>query len=232
MPRGVNTQDEGRIQGRNVANANSSNIVAPGIVTDGLVLHLDAGNYQSYPIAGTTWYDLSGYRNNGTLTNGPVYTREGGGAIDLTATSTDYVTGPITDLSAYTLCIFMLPVTFGTGNGLFAGSNSSVYMQFGGVTDRWQFENANTPPALTMGTWTYLCGVQTSSSVQQAYKDGVLGSSATGSMTLGTSYAIGRRPLGPVYSNIKVAIAQIYARALSGQEIAQNFNALRARFNI
>jgi prepilin-type N-terminal cleavage/methylation domain-containing protein len=37
------------------------------IVKDGLVLHLDAGNPASYPGTGTTWFDLSGNNNNGTL---------------------------------------------------------------------------------------------------------------------------------------------------------------------
>ena len=39
------------------------------IVTDGLVLALDAGNTKSYPGSGTTWTDLSGNGRNGTLTN-------------------------------------------------------------------------------------------------------------------------------------------------------------------
>ena len=39
----------------------------PRIVTDGLVLALDAGNTKSYPGSGTTWTDLSGQGNNGTL---------------------------------------------------------------------------------------------------------------------------------------------------------------------
>ena len=45
----------------------------PG-VTNGLVLYLDAAKRESYPGSGTTWYDLSGNGNNGTLTNGPTYT--------------------------------------------------------------------------------------------------------------------------------------------------------------
>ena len=40
----------------------------PLIVTDGLVLCLDAANQRSYPKSGTTWSDLKG-SNNGTLTN-------------------------------------------------------------------------------------------------------------------------------------------------------------------
>jgi len=39
------------------------------IVTSGLVLNLDAGNPASYPGSGTTWFDLSGNGNNGTLVN-------------------------------------------------------------------------------------------------------------------------------------------------------------------
>lgn len=37
---------------------------SPRIVTNGLVLALDAGNPKSYPGSGTVWYDLSGNRNN------------------------------------------------------------------------------------------------------------------------------------------------------------------------
>ena len=41
-----------------------SNLYGPRIVTDGLVLHLDAGNRKSYPGSGSTWYDLSGQDNH------------------------------------------------------------------------------------------------------------------------------------------------------------------------
>lgn len=45
----------------------------PDIITDGLVLELDAGDRNSYPGTGTTWRDLSGNSNNGTLINGPTF---------------------------------------------------------------------------------------------------------------------------------------------------------------
>jgi len=41
----------------------------PDIITDGLVLHLDAANRKSYPGSGTTWYDLSGQDNNVSISN-------------------------------------------------------------------------------------------------------------------------------------------------------------------
>lgn len=50
----------------------------PKIVTDGLVLYLDAANQKSYPGSGTTWSDVSGNGNHGTLINGPTF--DGGNA--------------------------------------------------------------------------------------------------------------------------------------------------------
>jgi hypothetical protein len=54
----------------------------PDISEDGLVLALDASNTKSYPGSGTTWTDLSGRGNNGTLTTGTVYSSSNGGSID------------------------------------------------------------------------------------------------------------------------------------------------------
>lgn len=45
----------------------------PSIVTDGLILYLDAGNRSSYPTTDTTWYDLSGAEYNFSLINGITY---------------------------------------------------------------------------------------------------------------------------------------------------------------
>jgi hypothetical protein len=51
------------------------------IVTDGMVLNLDAANRKSFVSGSTSWYDLSGGGNNGTLTNGPAYNSANGGSI-------------------------------------------------------------------------------------------------------------------------------------------------------
>jgi len=60
----------------------------PRIVTDGLVLALDAGNTKSYPGSGSTWTDLSGI-NNASL-NGATFSSFGGGSIEFDGTN-DYV---------------------------------------------------------------------------------------------------------------------------------------------
>jgi hypothetical protein len=54
---------------------------SPKIITDGLVLYLDAANTRSYPGTGTTWSDLSRGGNNGVLTNGPTFNSANGGSI-------------------------------------------------------------------------------------------------------------------------------------------------------
>ena len=59
----------------------------PKIVTNGLVLALDAASKNSYPGTGTVWTDLSGNNNNGTLVNGPTFNSSNGSSIEFNATS-------------------------------------------------------------------------------------------------------------------------------------------------
>ena len=68
-------------------------VYSPKIITNGLVLALDAADRNSYPGSGTTWSDLSGTGNNGTLTNGPTFNSGNGGSIVFDGTN-DYVTIP------------------------------------------------------------------------------------------------------------------------------------------
>jgi hypothetical protein len=54
---------------------------SPALVTSGLTLCLDAANPKSYPGSGTTWTDLSGNGNNGTLVNGVGYSGDNLGSL-------------------------------------------------------------------------------------------------------------------------------------------------------
>jgi hypothetical protein len=69
------------------------------IATNGLVLNLDAGNPASYPGSGTTWTDLSGLGNTGTLVNGVGYNSGNGGSLSFDGVN-DVVTGSITPLTS------------------------------------------------------------------------------------------------------------------------------------
>jgi hypothetical protein len=73
----------------------------PTIVTNGLVLALDAGDRNSYVSGSTTWIDLAG-TNNGTLTNGPTFSTGSGGSIVFDGVD-DYVGGTGIDAASITL---------------------------------------------------------------------------------------------------------------------------------
>jgi len=66
---------------------------SPKIITDGLVLYLDAANTRSYVSGSTTWNDLSRGGNSGTLTNGPTFNNGNGGSIVFDG-SDDYIITP------------------------------------------------------------------------------------------------------------------------------------------
>lgn len=73
-----------------------------GVVQSGLVVNWDAGSTQSYPGSGTTWTDLSGNNQHGTLFNGPTYSGSNGGNIVFDG-SNDYVfRGSLTSSVAWT----------------------------------------------------------------------------------------------------------------------------------
>lgn len=63
------------------------------IVTNGLILNLDAGNTKSYPGSGTIWYDRSGNNYTGSLVNGPTFSSANGGSIVFDGVD-DYATVP------------------------------------------------------------------------------------------------------------------------------------------
>jgi hypothetical protein len=85
----------------------------PHLVNDGLVLCLDAANPLSYPGSGTTWNDLSGNGNNGTLVNGPTFDSGNGGSIVFDG-GNDYVNTTLSNTS-FTSLNCSLEIFFNTG---------------------------------------------------------------------------------------------------------------------
>ena len=74
------------------------------IVTNGLVLYLDAANTKSYPGSGTTWTDLSGNGNDGTLVNSPTFNSANQGFITLNSTNQSVTTNYTqTAVTAYSI---------------------------------------------------------------------------------------------------------------------------------
>ena len=103
------------------------------IVTDGLVLYLDAGNTSSYPGSGTTWYDLSGSGKNATLSNGPTYSSDGGGSIVFDGVNDFASIGSPSPLSGTQLFTFEIWVNFTSISGNYGGLNKSAWLFAGGT---------------------------------------------------------------------------------------------------
>jgi hypothetical protein len=213
---------------------------SPSIVLNGLVLALDAGNTKSYPGSGTTWTDLTGLGNTGTLTNGPTYSSANGGSIVFDGTD-DYVTVPNTSLihrtsnwsyscwvnfngtpslgtifenGSWTSCLL---IRFET-NGITIYSMSSFWGKF------------NLSP--TLGIWYKLDFIRNGNSID-FYLNGVYSQSLsfTADIQPSSNLFIGmsQHAAGQCF-NGKIAQASIYNRALSAAEISQNFNALKSRY--
>ena len=88
---------------------NGKQITATPIVQTGLVLNLDASRSSSYTGTGTSWTDISGNSNNGTMVNGPVFGTASGGQISFDGVN-DYVDcGDVLDMGtkSYTINIWI-----------------------------------------------------------------------------------------------------------------------------
>jgi len=221
----------------------------PRTVTDGLVLCLDAGNTKSYPGSGTTWTDLSGRSNTGTLTNGPTYNSSNGGSIVFDGID-DYVNiSGSTIVSQATFSVWLkrngtqssyAGILFSRGgsstnvSGLdFNSTNNTLGYHWNDTSGSYQFNSGLTPPngvwcmgsvSVTSTTATfYLCQ---SSGITTATNTLAHASTTLDGLKLGWDGAVSR------YMNGNIAQASIYNRALTAAEIQQNFNALRGRFGI
>lgn len=223
------------------------------IVTNGLVLCLDAGNTKSYPGTGTTWTDLSRNNNNGTLTNSPVFSSANGGLINFTAASSQYVSVSDADSLSATNISVEAWVRFsvaGTriiycGKGAGAGFADTEYWlerTAGNQFSVW-FSNGTTganhllaSSSVSINTWYHVVGVYDGTAIR-GYVNGVQDSATfnlTGSLVATSiGYSIGRLgTLNALYHSGDVAVNRIYNRALSAADVLQNFNALRGRFGI
>jgi hypothetical protein len=227
------------------------NVDYPAIVTDGLILNLDAGFTPSYPTINTTWYDLSSGGNNGTLYNGPTFNSQNSGSIVFDGVD-DYSQLPQnilnnTNYTGITFCAWIYRISGGQGlivgvwnqtaNGdqaaLFLFGNSIVIAVSDGVTG----EGGSTGVGnLNSNQWYYVVGTWNNSRTYRIYIDGVLGgiSQQSGNGWNPTSSAQfeigGENQANFRYFNGRIASTQVYNRTLSASEILQNYNAQKGRF--
>jgi hypothetical protein len=121
---------------------------SPQISLNGLVLCLDAANTKSYPGSGTTWTDLSGGGNNGTLANSPAYNSGNGGYLSFDGIddsvqiggSTRYFTSYITQQITIETWIYV-PSSATWSNGFYG--NILTRGNYGGSHGLWRTTTNN-----------------------------------------------------------------------------------------
>jgi hypothetical protein len=220
---------------------------SPRIVTDGLVLALDAADVNSYPGTGTTWYDISGNGYNGTLVNGPSFLpNQNKGIIALDGVN-DIITTGITGIvpnssSPYTVSVWCYRnrnnagyeellaqwTNANSGNSFFFGfDNSNVRF-----TDNWN--PITVSGAGNVNVWMNLVGVYTTTNAY-IYLNGTLAATKGSGFTYtGVGpFLIGRQgELSSEYFSGNLGNTLVYNRALSTAEIAQNYLATKTRFGL
>jgi len=214
---------------------------SPKIVTDGLVLYLDAANTRSYPGTGTTWSDLSRSGNNGILTNGPTFNAGNGGSIVFDG-SNDYVSLPTITNNIYTIDFWYKMGGNDGSYGYFAssGDNGFAIGEGGPGIGYGQFYYWNSSVSTGLGTipsttnWNHICTlINVSTNNIQIYGNGnQLSNSTISNMSTSVSN-IGRYITSNThYLKGNLALYKIYNRALSATEILQNYNATKTRFGL
>jgi len=215
----------------------------PDIITDGLVLALDAGSERSYPGTGTSWYDLSGSGYTHSLVNSPAYTTIDGvvcfnmsGSGYAEPASSTYTFGinytymawarPLSDAQATTWRTLWRttpndhPILIEDGTNLIGlyDNGGSNFNSFGINVGTIGIENE----------WTLFTLVG-SSGTTTIYINGTDHTASVSVIISGNSHdAIGGASGSQAFGH--VANTMIYNRSLTTAEILQNYNAQKNRF--
>jgi hypothetical protein len=224
---------------------------SPRIVTNGLVLCLDAGNRKSYSGSGNVWRDLAGY-NNGDLTNGPTFSSANGGSLVFDGTNDSVllnspsiqslnITNNITLEAKVRLNVYHFGgiIVFGS----FSGEQYSLNVGFSGNTfmvgTNWpsNWYTVDSTSNIITNVWyhvvaTFVSGLWT------IYINGTFNNSSIVPISLfpqvqSSWLSIGNnQPGGQEYFNGNIAQVSIYNRALTPAEIQQNYNATKGRYKL
>jgi hypothetical protein len=229
------------------------------IVTNGLILNLDAAQRRSYPGTGTTWTDLSGTSNNGTLVNSPSFNSANGGSIVFNG-SNNYTTLPANFFNQNSASPFSISFWFKTStSGIILGQQNTnnlatatgyvpaIYIDSLGkvrTSTFWGNSISNqSVSSLTVSDNVWHNVVVTfASSSQVSYIDNTQFATLSKTQTTYNSiyyYFIGSGTWSSwinvgsnPYFNGSIANMYFYNRALSATEVAQNYNAIKSRFGL
>jgi hypothetical protein len=212
----------------------------PRVVTNGLVMYLDAANTRSYSGSGLTVNGLVGI--GGTLVNGVGFSSVNAGYFSLDGTNDyiDFGTVPANTTGTSTVACWVkttssttgLPLAFASYGGIYINrfTTGKILAFFDGSTG----DNTSADVSIRSvndGNWHYLSAT-TNGSTCSMYIDGALDKTYSETPSFGTSIynSIGGQADGFNFINCFVSLAHIYNRALTAQEVLQNYNATKKRY--
>ena len=209
----------------------------PRVVTNGLVYYLDAANPRCYSGSGLTANALIG-GIGGTLVNGTGYSSANSGSFFFDGTNDSLEFSSYTP-DANTVSIWVNLKSLQNGPIIFVGDdtyNSTLWSwSFFAFSSLFYFRASTTSQYFTevpqFNTWiNYTLIRNDGSNVSIAYKNGVFFGSVPDSTTLNPypNMRIGRSAGN--FANFNLGQVQIYNRALTAQEVLQNYNATKKRF--
>ncbi|MFM1947067.1 MAG: Synechococcus phage [Bacteroidota bacterium] len=232
---------------------------APPIVTNGLVLYLDAGNYASYPGTGATWTDLSVNGNIGTFIGATSYSNADGGTMVFNGngSSNDYISvannTSLNLTTAGSISIWIKPNTLTqlgltnlisrTIDGAPNGQSYYVYWTSGNITGIIQnggvYKSISTPVPTAIGWYNYV--FTWGNGYLNLFRNGVSVatpiSSLISAQILSTTLNIGGYVFGGAGGNAntfngKIPFVTLYNREITPAEVLTNFNAVKTRYGL
>jgi len=217
----------------------------PNAIQDGLVLALDAADRNSYPGTGTTWNDVSGNNNSGSLVNGPTFNSANGGSIVFDGTN-DIVNTSYISSNAFTWSVWFKTnvVSSGYRNIISIPTPNYILLLMDISTPNLGFWTSDglsgqslSTPTIAVNTWYNVVFVREGNSITNGYKTYVnsvsYGSANTVTWSASDTISLGgRTDDGSQFMNGNISEVSIYNRALTTTEIRQNYNALKSRFGL
>tara|TARA_A100001201_G_scaffold134512_1_gene122196 strand:+ start:13 stop:693 length:681 start_codon:yes stop_codon:yes gene_type:complete len=220
----------------------------PRIVTDGLVLCLDANAKRSYPGTGTTWYDLLDTSNTGTIV-GATYNSNGYFTYDGT-NDWSYINSP-GSYNDYSFMMFVNVLTSTQYTSRFFGLNNyGTYTLYNPSNVGFHFNpdsNTSSSSSVTIGSgvnvgfgnWFHVCVTSRKSSgvyESKVYINGDLEATSglVPSSTFHGQINIGaqRTPDSQGPSNCHIGNFLLYNKVLAASEISTIYNAHKSRFGL
>ena len=208
---------------------------SPSIVTSGLTLCLDAANPKSYPGSGTSWSDLSGNNNNGTIVNSPAYTAGTSGYFlfsNNTYVSFSYVQPAQTTSTSFSWNIWVYP-TRNNSLDVLIGNRGGAELNFTKITtNNAEYYPASLGGQTPINIWQNICFVKNGTQLSYYRNSQLIASISSAVTKTSIPFYIGGDPVASEYATARISQVGVYSVALSQTQITQNFNALRGRYGI